>query len=95
MAKSVFVSFAWQDDPIPTPLTVEDNQTLREALRPLLPAGVTPDQIEGAMSKATAANVIDKRGSELKDGDEISISRKKVVPGGVASRIGYFSDTFR
>ena len=84
MAKKVFVSFAWQDDPVPAPLMVEDNQTLREALRPFLPAGVTPYEITSAIDE-TGANVIEQLGSQLKEGVKIRISRQERVQGGYVS----------
>jgi len=81
MAKTVFVSFAWSENPVPISLTVEDSQTLREALRPFLPVGVSPEEIESAIDE-TGANVIGQTGSQLKDSAKIFLSRKKVVPGG-------------
>lgn len=79
MAKRVYVYFAWKDDHIT--MTVDNNQTIRGALRWVLPQGVNIDSIENAIDE-TGLNVIDSYGANVHDGMKITVSRNKVYQGG-------------
>jgi hypothetical protein len=83
MAKKIYVYFAWKDNHVTMP--IEDNQTVRGALRWILPNGVNIDSIENAIDE-TGVNVIDRQGANLHDGMKITVSRNKVYQGGNGDR---------
>lgn len=84
MARKVYVYFAWKDDHVT--MTVDDNQTIRGALRWVLPPGVNIDSIENAIDE-TGLNVVDSYGANLHDGMKITVSRNKVYQGGAVVRV--------
>ena len=79
MAKTVYIYFAWQDHH--QTLTLDDKQTVRKALRSILPPGVRSDEIESAIDE-TGLNIIDQFGEFLHEGMKITVSRNKLYEGG-------------
>ncbi len=81
MAKTVYVTLGWQQDAVPTTLKVQDDQSLRNALGPFLPAGVAPNQLKAAIDE-TGTDVIDQLGKQLKEGSKIQVSKADKPEGG-------------